>query len=49
VYNAHTPAARPGEPEEYAGLSLLLRSDGAGYLNGQTINLDGGYTVAWRT
>lgn len=49
VYDAHNPAARPGEPEEYAGLALLLCSDGAGYLNGQTINLDGGYTVAWRT
>ena len=48
TYDAHNPVARPGEPPEYAGLALLLCSDGAGYLNGQTINLDGGYTVAWR-
>jgi NAD(P)-dependent dehydrogenase (short-subunit alcohol dehydrogenase family) len=49
VYEAHNPVPRVGEPQEYAGLALLLCSDGAGYLNGQTIALDGGYTVAWRT
>ena len=49
VYEAHNPVRRPGEPDEYAGLALLLCSDAAGYLNGQMIPLDGGYTVAWRT
>jgi len=49
VYEAHNPVPRPGEPEEFAGLALLLCSDAAGYLNGQMIPLDGGYTVAWRT
>jgi NAD(P)-dependent dehydrogenase (short-subunit alcohol dehydrogenase family) len=49
IYEAHNPVPRPGEPAEYAGLALLLCSEGAGYLNGQTIALDGGYTVAWRT
>ena len=49
VYEAHNPVPRVGDPEEYAGLALLLCSDAAGYLNGQTIALDGGYTVAWRT
>jgi NAD(P)-dependent dehydrogenase (short-subunit alcohol dehydrogenase family) len=49
IYEAHNPVQRVGAPEEFAGLALLLCSDGAGYLNGQTIALDGGYTIAWRT
>ncbi len=49
IYEAHNPVPRAGEAEEYAGLALLLASNGAGYLNGQTISLDGGYSVAWRT
>jgi NAD(P)-dependent dehydrogenase (short-subunit alcohol dehydrogenase family) len=49
VYEAHSPVPRVGEPQEYAGLALLLCSNAAGYLNGQTVALDGGYTVAWRT
>ena len=49
VYEGHNPVPRVGEAEEYAGLALLLASDGAGYINGQTISLDGGYSVAWRT
>ena len=49
IYESHNPVPRVGEADEYAGLALLLASDGAGYLNGQTIALDGGYSVAWRT
>jgi NAD(P)-dependent dehydrogenase (short-subunit alcohol dehydrogenase family) len=46
-YVARCPAGRVGRPEEFAGLALLLASDAGGYINGQTINLDGGYSVLW--
>jgi 3-oxoacyl-[acyl-carrier protein] reductase len=36
------PAARAGTPEEVAALVRFLCSDGAGYINGQVIGIDGG-------
>ena len=38
-----TPARRWGRPEDLAGPLLLLASDAGGYINGQTIYVDGGF------
>lgn len=40
---AHIPAARLGEPREFAALATFLASDRAGYITGQAIAVDGGY------
>lgn len=39
------PAGRMGVPDDLHGLVLLLASDAAGYLTGQDIIIDGGYTA----
>jgi 3-oxoacyl-[acyl-carrier protein] reductase len=36
------PLGRPGEPEDIAGVALMLVSDYTAFLNGQTIIVDGG-------
>jgi len=36
------PLGRFGEPEEIGNLACFLLSDGAGYINGETVTLDGG-------
>jgi meso-butanediol dehydrogenase / (S,S)-butanediol dehydrogenase / diacetyl reductase len=36
------PMKRVGRPEDVAGLVTFLASDDAGYITGQTINVDGG-------
>lgn len=46
-YLARCPAGRVGDPREFAGLALLLASNAGGYINGQTINVDGGYSILW--
>ncbi|WP_458683515.1 SDR family NAD(P)-dependent oxidoreductase [Prescottella equi] len=46
-YLDRCPAGRVGQTQEFAGLALLLASDAGGYINGQTINIDGGYSVLW--
>jgi 3-oxoacyl-[acyl-carrier protein] reductase len=40
-----TPMARMGRPDEVAGLVEFLCSDAAGYINGQIIGIDGGYSA----
>lgn len=39
---ADIPQGRLGQPDDVAGLVLFLCSDGARYLTGQAINVDGG-------
>jgi NAD(P)-dependent dehydrogenase (short-subunit alcohol dehydrogenase family) len=41
-----TPMRRFGRPEELVGTAVLLASDGATYLTGQCIAVDGGYLAS---
>lgn len=43
---ARTPLGRHGEPADIAGAALFLCSSAAGWLTGQVIAVDGGYTIA---
>jgi NAD(P)-dependent dehydrogenase (short-subunit alcohol dehydrogenase family) len=47
-YSGRNPSQRFGEVEEIAGLAVLLASPSGGYLNGQTIAVDGGHTISFR-
>jgi 3-oxoacyl-[acyl-carrier protein] reductase len=40
-----TPMPRMGRPEEVAALAAFLASTEAGYINGQIIGIDGGYSA----
>jgi Tropinone reductase 1 len=41
----HTPLGRIGEPEEVANLVAFLAMDASSYITGQTIAIDGGFTI----
>ncbi|HEX4277245.1 MAG TPA: SDR family oxidoreductase [Bryobacteraceae bacterium] len=41
-----TPMARFGKPEELVGAAVLLASDGASFITGQSIAVDGGYLAS---
>ena len=41
-----TPMNRFGRPEELVGAAILLASDGASFLTGQSIAVDGGYLAS---
>jgi NAD(P)-dependent dehydrogenase (short-subunit alcohol dehydrogenase family) len=43
---ARTPAGRLGVPQDIAGPVLFLTSAAAGWITGQTLPVDGGYTIA---
>lgn len=47
-YRQRNPSQRFGETEEIAGLAVLLASPSGGYINGQTIAVDGGHTISFR-
>jgi NAD(P)-dependent dehydrogenase (short-subunit alcohol dehydrogenase family) len=42
------PLARPGDPDEVASVVLFLASDGANYMTGSIVNVDGGAGVGSR-
>jgi 3-oxoacyl-[acyl-carrier protein] reductase len=46
TYLRSVPMRRFGEPREVALLALYLASDASSYMTGQTLYLDGGYTVS---
>ena len=41
-----TPMGRFGKPEELVGAAVLLASDGASFITGQCIAVDGGYLAS---
>jgi 3-oxoacyl-[acyl-carrier protein] reductase len=43
---AMNPLKRFGKPQEIAETVLFLASDGAGYITGQVIHVDGGWVLA---
>ncbi len=43
----HVPLGRPGSAEEIAEAVLFLVSPGAGYINGQILAVDGGWTAGY--
>lgn len=42
---ARTPLGRPGKPADIAAAVLFLTSAGASYITGQTLLVDGGYSI----
>ncbi len=46
-FMAHVPLGRPGQPDEIAEAALFLSSPGAGYINGQVLAVDGGWTAGY--
>lgn len=43
---AQTPLGRLGDPQDVAGVAVLLASKAGGFITGQTIVVDGGVTIA---
>jgi len=39
------PARRWGEPEDFGGMAVYLTSDASSYMSGQTLIIDGGYSI----
>jgi len=47
-YLRRNPSRRFGDPDEIAGIAVMLASRAGGYINGQTIVADGGHLVSFR-
>jgi NAD(P)-dependent dehydrogenase (short-subunit alcohol dehydrogenase family) len=47
IHDQRNPSRRLGEPEEIAGLAVLLASPAASFINGQSICADGGYSISY--
>jgi len=45
AYNSKVPMRRMGRPQDIAGVVAFLLSDDAGYITGQNIIVDGGWTA----
>lgn len=45
MYSARHPVGRLGRPQDVAALAVHLASDEAGFMTGETITLDGGWTA----
>lgn len=45
LFTERTALKRYAQPEELVGAALFLASDDASYVTGQTLNVDGGYTI----
>lgn len=43
--SSKNPMNRIGQPEELKGTAILLASNASSYINGQTIQVDGGWTI----
>ena len=46
-YSERNPSKRFGDTDEIAGLAVALASPSGGYINGQTIAVDGGHTISF--
>ena len=47
VEGHHLPLKRPGQPEEVAEVAYFLSGDGANYMTGQTVFVDGGLSLTF--
>ncbi len=45
--NSNTPMGRLGHPTDMVGTALFLASSAAGFMTGQTLYVDGGFTAGW--